>query len=138
MAMIKLSAGQKRQKETLTLLQWLQRHENDDTIYREYEVVSIIPPRSGMKEALLIFETANERVKVRLTEEEWSEFKDAMVITKADDLRDRVVYIVVSKDDGIGVDIRDFVDDFREAVYEFVRKSSYWRLVYLDKSAIIL
>lgn len=136
--MIRLSAGQKRQKETLTLLQWLTRHENDDTIYREYEVVSIIPPRAGMKEALLVFETEKERVKVRMTEDEWTEFKIAVPITKAEDIRDKIVYVIVSKDEGVSVDIRDFVDDFREAVYEFVRKSSYWRLVYVDKTAIIL
>ncbi len=119
-------------KEQITLTKWLQKH--GDNAKGRYQIHSIIPARQGMQDALLLFDTATERVKVRLKPEEWQGFKQEVGIQKAEDIEGKVAYFVVNSANDIGIEAVPYEDDKKIAVYTFDKKKLYWRLEFLDKA----
>lgn len=121
--MLKIELGLKAKKRTVSLREWVKIYRDTLDIYEPtvYPITLLIAPRH-YPDAMLVFETHDEKVRIRISESEWEYFTRTNDIFKAD-VYSKVVYFVARKNH-LHIDVRRI--DETKRTYRY--RNEVWRI----------
>lgn len=103
--MLKIELGLKPKKRTISVREWMRIYRDTLDVYEEttYPITLIVPPKR-YPDALLVFETHDEKVRIRIAKDEWEYFTRIHDIFETD-IYSKVVYFSARKNH-LGIDLR--------------------------------